>query len=202
MTLDHTTHRLGSTRRWAHGDGRTGQVEHPLDDRVSDLRVDEAMRQQASELGAVSERDFQRQVIELAETMGWELIYHTHDSRRSREGFPDLIMVRDGRLLALELKTETGRATSRAEGVDRRDAAGDRRARSDRAPAGSAGARGRCAQRMTDQRPFVQHTGSGQGVSIQRDQIPYDKTAGHAGAYGWARRPDPSGTASDRPDPA
>ena len=67
--------------------------------------------QAESDLGAVSERDFQRQVIELAETMGWELIYHTHDSRRSREGFPDLIMVRDGRLLALELKTETGRAT-------------------------------------------------------------------------------------------
>ena len=34
VTLDHTTHGLGRTRRWAHGDGRTGQVEHPLDDRV------------------------------------------------------------------------------------------------------------------------------------------------------------------------
>ena len=115
MTLDHTAHQLGSTRRWAHGDGRTGQVEHPLDDRVSDLRVKESLRMQAADLGAVSERDFQKQVIELAETMGWELIYHTHDSRRSREGFPDLIMVRDGRLLALELKTETGRASPEQE---------------------------------------------------------------------------------------
>ena len=147
VTLDHTTHGLGRTRRWAHGDGRTGQVEHPLDDRLSDMRVDEAMRQQAASLGAVSERDFQRQVIELAETMGWELIYHTMDSPTEPGGVPGPDHGQGRAVAGAGVEDGDGASESRAEGVDRRDAAGDRRARSDRAPAGSAGARGRCAQR-------------------------------------------------------
>ena len=32
----------------------------------------------------VYEDDFQTTVIETAEAFGWEHIYHTHDSRRSR----------------------------------------------------------------------------------------------------------------------
>lgn len=38
-----------------------------------------------------------------AEQLGWHC-YHTHDSRRSDEGFPDLVMLRDGRQLVAELK--------------------------------------------------------------------------------------------------
>lgn len=56
---------------------------------------------------ALSERDFQAQVIELAETLGYRC-YHTHDSRRSREGWPDLAMWKIGRFLLAELKTERG----------------------------------------------------------------------------------------------
>lgn len=41
---------------------------------------------------------------------GW-LVYHTHDSRRSEAGFPDLVMVRDGELLAAELKSQRGKVT-------------------------------------------------------------------------------------------
>jgi len=51
----------------------------------------------------VSEREFLRQVIEAAQALGF-LVYHTHDSRRSQPGFPDLVMVRGYRLVALELK--------------------------------------------------------------------------------------------------
>ena len=51
----------------------------------------------------MSEREFQAQVIAAAEAQGW-LCYHTHDSRRSQPGFPDLIMVRGYRMVALELK--------------------------------------------------------------------------------------------------
>ena len=54
-------------------------------------------------LPSISERTFQAQVIAAAEAQGW-LCYHTHDSRRSVPGFPDLIMVRGYRMIALELK--------------------------------------------------------------------------------------------------
>ena len=41
----------------------------------------------------ILEADFQAQVVKLALLLGWK-VYHTHDSRRSREGFPDLILIR------------------------------------------------------------------------------------------------------------
>jgi hypothetical protein len=68
----------------------------------------------AAKLPKLSEREFQRQVIELATRCGWA-VYHTHDSRRSQRGFPDLVLARPrqgdrpGALLFVELKTETGR---------------------------------------------------------------------------------------------
>lgn len=60
---------------------------------------------------AVPERDLQRQVIDLAELRGWRC-YHTFDSRRSAPGFPDVMAVRGSRLLAVELKRESGRVTA------------------------------------------------------------------------------------------
>lgn len=56
---------------------------------------------------AVSEADFLATVIELATLCGW-LVYHTYDSRRSQAGFPDLVLVRGGRLVFAELKTAKG----------------------------------------------------------------------------------------------
>src|SRR5688572_19177552 len=40
-----------------------------------------------------TERAFQAQVVKYARLMGWTA-YHTHDSRRSQAGFPDLVLVR------------------------------------------------------------------------------------------------------------
>lgn len=57
---------------------------------------------------ADSEAAFQRQVLNLAEFYGWRS-YHTHDSRRSQPGFPDLVLVRGVELIFAELKTEKGR---------------------------------------------------------------------------------------------
>lgn len=58
---------------------------------------------------AATEKGFQRVVIEYARLRGWN-IYHTHDSRRSPAGFPDLVLVRE-RVVFAELKSERGRLT-------------------------------------------------------------------------------------------
>jgi len=57
---------------------------------------------------AISEKAFQAQVLDLARLSGW-LVYHTHDSRRSAPGFPDLVLVRPPVVLFAELKSEEGR---------------------------------------------------------------------------------------------
>lgn len=62
----------------------------------------------------LSEKQFQQQVIDLAKMTGWKT-YHTHDSRRSNPGFPDLVMVRRGRMIFAELKTRTGRVSAEQE---------------------------------------------------------------------------------------
>ena len=64
-----------------------------------------------------TEAQFQAAVIQYAELKGW-MVYHTHDSRGSRPGFPDLTMVRDGVLIFAELKSERGRLTRRADHMD------------------------------------------------------------------------------------
>lgn len=62
---------------------------------------------------AMFEKPFQTRVIQLAKFHGFELVYHTHNSKRSAPGFPDLVMVstRHGRILYRELKTTKGRVT-------------------------------------------------------------------------------------------
>ena len=73
----------------------------------SPLTPTEARLQQAN---AMSEKELQALIIELAELKGW-LVYHTHDSRRSNPGFPDLCMVKWKRVVFAELKTQKGRRT-------------------------------------------------------------------------------------------
>lgn len=55
---------------------------------------------------AVSERQLQDAVVELAGYLGWRW-YHTHDSRRSPAGFPDLVLCRE-RVIFVELKSRRG----------------------------------------------------------------------------------------------
>lgn len=55
----------------------------------------------------LTEKEWQRQVVQLARTLGWHRPMHIYDSRRSEPGWPDLALVRD-RFLLLELKTDTG----------------------------------------------------------------------------------------------
>lgn len=58
----------------------------------------------------IPERDWQQQILDAARYLGFRC-YHTYDSRRSAPGFPDLMCVRDGRLLAIECKTATGKVS-------------------------------------------------------------------------------------------
>lgn len=56
---------------------------------------------------AQTEGEFQRQVIELAESLGWT-VRHNADSRRTQAGEPDLELLRGATMLRLELKSEKG----------------------------------------------------------------------------------------------
>ena len=58
----------------------------------------------------LTEKAWLQRVRHTARLYGWHC-YHTHDSRRSEPGFPDVTLVRDGRLLFAELKAAKGRVT-------------------------------------------------------------------------------------------
>jgi VRR-NUC domain-containing protein len=63
---------------------------------------------------AMAEKRFQAQLLQVARLAGW-IAYHTFESRKSPEGFPDLILVRPepgrGPVYAWELKTARGKVT-------------------------------------------------------------------------------------------
>lgn len=61
-------------------------------------------------LGFTNEAQFQSWVIREAVAHGWdeELIFHPKISFGSRKGWPDLSMVKDGRMIFLELKGPDG----------------------------------------------------------------------------------------------
>ena len=61
-----------------------------------------------------TEAGFLSQVREVAKATGW-LCYHTHDSRRSEAGFPDLVLCRPPELLFVELKMAWGEVSAEQE---------------------------------------------------------------------------------------
>lgn len=68
-----------------------------------------------------TEAEFQDLVIDYARTVGW-LVHHCRPARSGRggwhtpiqgdPGFPDLVLVRAGRIVVAELKSETGRIST------------------------------------------------------------------------------------------
>lgn len=73
-----------------------------------------AYRPDPTALAAASLTDeaaFQVRVVGLLQLHGYR-VYHTHDSRRSEPGFPDLLAIRGGRLLAIELKVGRRQVTA------------------------------------------------------------------------------------------
>lgn len=79
-------------------------------------RMGQAMREDTKGPDVpMSEKGLLLSVTALAKRFGW-LVYHTHDSRRSEAGFPDLCMVRvreyrEAELLFVELKSRNGVVT-------------------------------------------------------------------------------------------
>lgn len=65
---------------------------------------------EASPKKFINERDFRATVIGMARALGW-MGYHPWISIHSEAGFPDLVLVRDGKLIFAELKTEVGKLT-------------------------------------------------------------------------------------------
>jgi len=61
-------------------------------------------------LPALTEREFQRQVLDLAGILGWT-IYHPALSKWSERGWPDLALVRPPRFVLAELKRESGKTS-------------------------------------------------------------------------------------------
>ena len=58
----------------------------------------------------VSERDWQATVYQMCTVARCQVQYHTHDSRRSDAGWPDLaIVTADSRFLVAELKRQKGK---------------------------------------------------------------------------------------------
>jgi len=51
----------------------------------------------------MTESQFMAQIIQLAKLYEWK-IYHTHDSRKSEAGWPDLTLLKGRRLIFAELK--------------------------------------------------------------------------------------------------
>lgn len=60
----------------------------------------------------MSEASFQAKVLHLAHLFGWRT-YHTHDSRRSNPGWPDVALwhPRRGQFVLAELKAQKGRVS-------------------------------------------------------------------------------------------
>ena len=72
-------------------------------------RASRKRRPKAEDL--TTERDLQTTLMQAANLFGY-LTYHTYDSRRSPEGFPDLVIAGHSKLLMWELKAADGRLTA------------------------------------------------------------------------------------------
>lgn len=64
------------------------------------------------------EDDMIEEIRDAAKLGGW-LMYHTHDSRRSHEGFYDVVLLRGHRLWLIELKRERPRGRGPTEAQQR-----------------------------------------------------------------------------------
>lgn len=69
-------------------------------------------------LNTTKEADFQKVLVQFARIMGWDVHWHPDEKQNAKSGrwdlmpppgFPDLVMVRDERILFVELKGQRGK---------------------------------------------------------------------------------------------
>lgn len=73
----------------------------------------------------VTETEFQQQVVQLATIAGWQHLHVRRTIGRGRKwttstnlpGWPDLLLWKPGRIVAAELKTDTGKTTPEQDAV-------------------------------------------------------------------------------------
>ena len=59
---------------------------------------------------SMAEKELQKNIRDLAKVMGWDFVYSIPDSRMATaKGMPDLLMLKEKRLLFAELKTQSGK---------------------------------------------------------------------------------------------
>lgn len=92
-------------------------ASHDLEPAPTDGKPRRALTGREKLLRGVTEKQFQRQVQGFLNAYGWRW-FHAPDNRpvngrvqAVKAGFPDLVAVRGGRLLFVELKRETGKTT-------------------------------------------------------------------------------------------
>ncbi len=80
-----------------------------MSNRFADAPAIEAEQQRIWRLAdrALSEREWQTEIVATAEAAGW-WVWCDQDSRRNKAGLPDLLLVRRPRLVWAELKSERG----------------------------------------------------------------------------------------------
>ena len=59
----------------------------------------------------MNEIAFDSQIRDLVKLGGWDVAYHTFWSGHSAKGFPDWFLVRENRIVALEIKGTSGKLT-------------------------------------------------------------------------------------------
>lgn len=81
---------------------------------TTSISADEYAQLRADQM---TEKQLQDVVTRLAGTLGWRC-YHTHDSRRSQPGFPDLVLIHPRLKITLwrELKTQKGKTSPAQDG--------------------------------------------------------------------------------------
>lgn len=105
--------RQGEARQAWRGEAWRGTAGHVLARRGMSWRGMAGRARQArggEKRVTISEKALLERIRHTAQLHRWRC-YHTHDSRRSEPGFPDLVLVRGDRLIFAELKTDTGRIT-------------------------------------------------------------------------------------------
>jgi len=91
---------------------RLAQEGYVIRERFASRAPSPALRPKDAEAAeTMPEGTLLAEVRALAKRYGWNGVYHTHDSRKSEPGFPDIVICNGHSLLLKELKTNTGKLT-------------------------------------------------------------------------------------------